>query len=664
MLITATYDPADDKIRISASQRLDTETYARVKAAGYGWAPKQGVFYAVWSPNREDLALELAGEIDDEDTTLVDRAEQRAERFEGYRENRTEDANRAHAAVSAICDGIPLGQPILVGHHSERHARKDAERIENGMRKAVKMWDTAQYWQSRAAGAIRNAKYKELPGVRARRIKGLEAAKRSEERDCAAAEKYTKLWRADGLTHERARAIANFDHANSGTCYSLKDYPRNPPVSQYEGAMGSWSALGDTPEQAIITPEQARDMALRAHAGTLRRAARWLQHINNRLEYERAMLAEGGGLKADGFDIQVGGRVQRRGEWFVVIKLNKRAGVLASVTVSNHWCTTIQIEEVQDYKAPQEGDTQKVEAAIKPLPLCNFRTDGCIEMNTEEWKTKSKWGDALAVRCFDANGGYHWQRDKNAPPLIYRHRSRYYMGDHITGTKVVRVFLTDAKITNAPAMVAPRPRFNLEMPESEARAIYRAPESTKFDAMRESLKVSVQAVSAPQLFPTPSALAARVVDVAGIKAGHRVLEPSAGTGALLDWIFSSAEVVAVEINQSLADRLRAKGTDTRCADFLSCNGDLGKFDRVIMNPPFANGADIKHITHAVKFLKPRGRLVAICANGPRQREQLMPLAEQSGGYWEDLPAGSFESQGTGVNTALVVIEAGEVKETA
>jgi hypothetical protein len=42
------------------------------------------------------------------------------------------------------------------------------------MRKAVRMWETADYWKSRAAGAIRHAKYKERPDVRARRIKTIE----------------------------------------------------------------------------------------------------------------------------------------------------------------------------------------------------------------------------------------------------------------------------------------------------------------------------------------------------------------------------------------------------------------------------------------------------------------------------------------------------------
>src|SRR5580765_2626408 len=179
----ATYSPEDNKLRLYSLGRLPKELYERVRAAGFIWAPKQELFVApMWTPQREDLLLELCGEIGDEDTSLVDRAEQRAERFEDYSENRAEDAEQARAAVARIADGIPMGQPLLIGHHSERHARKDAEKIENGMRRAVKMWETSQYWQYRAAGAVRAAKYKELPAVRARRIKKIEADVRKLDR--------------------------------------------------------------------------------------------------------------------------------------------------------------------------------------------------------------------------------------------------------------------------------------------------------------------------------------------------------------------------------------------------------------------------------------------------------------------------------------------------
>lgn len=108
MNMTATYSPEDNKLRLYSVTRLGAETYVRVKAAGFKFAPRQELFVApMWTPGREDLLLELCGEIDDEDTSLVERAEERSERFSEYSEHRTADAERAQKAVSAIADGIP-----------------------------------------------------------------------------------------------------------------------------------------------------------------------------------------------------------------------------------------------------------------------------------------------------------------------------------------------------------------------------------------------------------------------------------------------------------------------------------------------------------------------------------------------------------------------------
>ena len=68
-----------------------------------------------------------------------------------------------------------------------------------------------------------------------------------------------------------------------------------------------------------------------------------------------------------------------------------------------------------------------------------------------------------------------------------------------------------------------------------------------------------------------------------------------------------------------------------------------------MNPPFANADDVKHILHARRFLAPGGRLVAICAAGPRQHDALQGLADS----WEYLPPGTFE--GTNVRTVLLTM---------
>ena len=61
-------------------------------------------------------------------------------------------ADQHFASASRIADNIPLGQPILLGHHSERHARRDAERIRSSMTHGVEEQRLAQHHASCAAG--------------------------------------------------------------------------------------------------------------------------------------------------------------------------------------------------------------------------------------------------------------------------------------------------------------------------------------------------------------------------------------------------------------------------------------------------------------------------------------------------------------------------------
>ena len=644
--LRASYDPADNKCRIRSASRLPKELYLRVRAAGFIWAPKQELFVAPsWSPSREDLMIELCGEIEDEDTSLVDRAEQRAERFEDYKERRAEGADRAHAAVSKIADGIPLGQPILLGHHSEKHARRDAEKIENGMRRAVKMWETSEYWKRRAEGALRHAKYLERPEVRARRIKTIEAALRSE---IAA---YTPR---DG--HVIMQNRWNWEPSREGLTVEEKDAERDAARIPHRwcgpaGRGGRWVAEEDLPKLA-------------------KRAERWIAHYENRLIYERAMLEEAGGLKADKFDIEIGGRVRRRGEWFVVTGLNRKDGALRSVSVIGHWASTMPIEDIQEYSAPKEGDTAKVKAAMKKPPLVNFRAEGCREMTTEEWKSKTRFSDSYWVATFNAERKYIHRgiplyRQRTAPPP---HDCKVY--DRIP------VFLTDAKVVEPPPIVATPEKIVLSAPPPrEVQEPYTPPapepDAAKFEGLRESLRAGVKVVSAPQLFPTPMDLARRMVQLADVQPGETVLEPSAGTGNIVRAVIEHAdtEIVGYEINRALVSQLDRTFPSYKlksfCQDFLEVTEGQGQFPVVLMNPPFADGSDITHILHALKFLRPggdrfgnrAGRLVAICADGPRQNAKLKPLIESMGGTWEPLPRGTFESAGTQVNTVLLSVTA-------
>lgn len=352
---TATYSPEDNKLRIYPFSRLSKEDYERVKLYGFKWAPKQELFVAPsWTPGREDFARRMCGEIDDEDTSLVDRAEAKAERLEDLSDRKRAEADRAHKAVDAICEHIPLGQPILVGHHSEKHARKDAKRIENGMRKAVECWKASGYWKSRAAGALRAAKYKERPDVRARRLKGLEADLRKYDKGQGEALSFIKLWSQEPMTWVLAKRISNDYRCNVSQCYTLAEYPRELPRKQYEGQMSIWSALGDSPEEAVITAEQAAEITLRALRARVASSERWIEHLQNRIDYERAMLDQGGGLIAEQHNIIVGGRVLVGSEWLTVLKVNKKDSKTVSFSTSRRYVPVVGAEEIQGYDAPTE----------------------------------------------------------------------------------------------------------------------------------------------------------------------------------------------------------------------------------------------------------------------------------------------------------------------
>lgn len=85
-------------------------------------------------------------------STRRERLERKVERRHEWAGKAEARSNAAHARVRAIADNIPFGQPILVGHHSERHARRDAERIHSGMGKAVAESKLAAHHESRASG--------------------------------------------------------------------------------------------------------------------------------------------------------------------------------------------------------------------------------------------------------------------------------------------------------------------------------------------------------------------------------------------------------------------------------------------------------------------------------------------------------------------------------
>lgn len=267
---TATYSPEDNKLRLYASTRLDAETYARVKAAGFQWAPKQGLFIAPrWTPQREDLALELAGDIEPEETTLAERAIIKAERLEALADKRNRDAQGYAARADDLSQQFYMGQPILIGHHSERQARKAQERMQSAMTNANKAHRLANYWLYRATGVERFANMKNCTRTRANRIKTLLAELRDMQRGINEAHLAILYWKRFDTPEKIMYAIENLNGDLLGIPYATYD------------------------KRAEITDLLAfKDKCLAALqnriSGPIR--ARWIGHILNRLSFERSLL--------------------------------------------------------------------------------------------------------------------------------------------------------------------------------------------------------------------------------------------------------------------------------------------------------------------------------------------------------------------------------------
>jgi hypothetical protein len=118
--------------------------------------------FSFWSDPTINLAeaIEEQGEAslgeqvafkDERSQARADRSQERAQ----SQQSKSADAyRRSHAAVA----GIPMGQPILVGHHSEGRHRRDIAKSHAAMGESVAASQYAEHLEERAAGSARQIK--------------------------------------------------------------------------------------------------------------------------------------------------------------------------------------------------------------------------------------------------------------------------------------------------------------------------------------------------------------------------------------------------------------------------------------------------------------------------------------------------------------------------
>ncbi|XBX10732.1 class I SAM-dependent methyltransferase (plasmid) [Enterocloster clostridioformis] len=166
-----------------------------------------------------------------------------------------------------------------------------------------------------------------------------------------------------------------------------------------------------------------------------------------------------------------------------------------------------------------------------------------------------------------------------------------------------------------------------------------------------------------QFFPTPRPLAQVMCSFALITSETNVLEPEVGRGDLADviWEQEPQSLLGIELNRNMEACLKEKPYETIVGqDFLKMKLEP-RYDRVVMNPPFARLQDIDHIYHAYGMLKPGGRLVAIVSESAffrsdKKAVDFRSFMEQRQATNTVLESGTFKESGTMVRSRILVME--------
>jgi hypothetical protein len=82
--------------------------------------------------------------------TRRERLERKIEKRADWAASAADKADAAYQRSQSLVSGIPMGQPILVGHHSERRHRNTLDKSWNALGKSVEMSRLAEHHESKA----------------------------------------------------------------------------------------------------------------------------------------------------------------------------------------------------------------------------------------------------------------------------------------------------------------------------------------------------------------------------------------------------------------------------------------------------------------------------------------------------------------------------------
>lgn len=166
-------------------------------------------------------------------------------------------------------------------------------------------------------------------------------------------------------------------------------------------------------------------------------------------------------------------------------------------------------------------------------------------------------------------------------------------------------------------------------------------------------------------YATAEPLGLKAVEWADIKPGEKVLEPSAGHGAIARFFPEQTDVTLIEPSYTLSQRAAlSNGTANIINEDFEQHHVTNKYDAIVMNPPYGHGGKtaIEHLGKAARHLREGGRVVAILPRGGLADTRLDTFLSEEGNANLhtvadiELPSVAFERAGTSVATRVLVLE--------
>lgn len=167
-----------------------------------------------------------------------------------------------------------------------------------------------------------------------------------------------------------------------------------------------------------------------------------------------------------------------------------------------------------------------------------------------------------------------------------------------------------------------------------------------------------------QFFSTPPELAEWLVSLSDISTDHAVLEPSAGTGAIIRAIHKTCPDITVDAFELMPENRQAlekmQNVSLVGEDFTQ--GVPRIYDRIFANPPFSKNQDIRHVRMMYDSLNPdSGEMCVITSqhwvNAPEKEcKEFRDWLHAVNAETHKIPNGVFDESGTNIATMAIVIK--------